>query len=84
MASKKPGKNKLSGGQKFGLFMMVAAVAVSAFFWITLYIMEFTNNPCSECNIGWGAVIFTWLGIPTFMFGAFILGIASLLKSNKT
>jgi hypothetical protein len=71
-------------GQKIGLGMIIAAIGFPAIFMgITLW-REWTNTWCEgECATGWYFVISVWLGIPTLMFGAFVFGIASMVRANK-
>lgn len=77
-------KKSMNAGQKFGVFVMVAAVAIPAFWWGVVLWRDITNSYCEgECASGWYAVIGSWLAIPTLMVGALIFGISAIVRESK-
>lgn len=77
-------KSTLNAGQKFGIFVMIAAVAIPAFWWAVVLWRDVTKSYCEgECASGWYAVIGTWLAVPTLMVGALIFGISAAVRNSK-
>jgi hypothetical protein len=74
-----------TGGQKFGWFIIAAAILTPAFFWGVTYWRDLTNTYCSgECASGWYAVISTFLALPLVILGTIILAVATVRKHKKT
>ena len=76
-------KRRFTLAQKIGLGIMIVALVVPASFWGILLVMDLTKNYCSECGIGWAAVIYTMLAIPAMLIGLLTFGIATLAKASK-
>ena len=77
-------KPRRNGGMKFGLFLMVMALAVPGFFWAIVLWRDWTRTYCSgECAEGWYAVISTFLAAPTFLVGLIVWVISIAVRGRK-
>jgi hypothetical protein len=64
------------------LTILSLAVAIPATLWASLLIMEISQIYCSECSIGWGAVIAIWFAIPTLGLGTLLFALSFVKKPN--
>ena len=73
-------KIKLTGWQYFGIGGMAIAMLVPAILWISLVVATTPPNTCSECALGWYAVISVWLAVPVFLASLVITIIATVVR----
>lgn len=73
-------KLRLTGWQSFGIGGMALALLVPATLWLSLVVATTPPNYCSECALGWYAVISVFLAVPVFLTSMVITIVATVVS----
>lgn len=77
--SSSPGKVTV----KVGCGIMLLALAFPLVGWALLYLQPVFGGTCSECGLGWGTVIATWLAIPIIGVGGLVALVGAIIRANE-
>lgn len=72
-----------TGGQRFGIIVVVTGFAFPVAAWTTLIIASTPPNYCSECAVGWIAVSSVFLGPLIALIGGIVYLVASAIAQSQ-